>query len=263
MANIQNSTTIPHIFNSHLIFQMESDTILAGKLVPKGYCNVTQLCKAGGKLWGGFYRLNGTKEYIEALALDMQICTSSIIIELKGTPNGDPALQGTWVHYEIALDVARWVSTPMRIWANRTLRAVIEGDFKPLTEEAAIIQSNLRETWQGLRNASKAAFWSLGDAVKSYIQSNPSKSDKYKQFAYSLCQDCINKALFGKAAKAIREDLGVTDLLRDHYGTMALRRLDLIQSLASAMVINQNMEPLEATKYAVKLYNFDVIDYKA
>lgn len=117
------------------------------------------------------------------------------------------------------------------------------------------------ELWTKARVAAKEAFWTLGDAIKAYKLAHPEKSENYHRFVYSNCQDCINRKLFGKAASAIREELKVADLLRDHYGQVALKRIELIQSLAAANIIHRNIEPLEAVKSALEMYGFEVIDY--
>jgi hypothetical protein len=121
-----------------------------------------------------------------------------------------------------------------------------------------------RQQWLKSRAKSKEAFWSLGDAVKSYKESHSEKSDNYRTFIYSNCQNAVNRGLFGKDAATIRKELGIkdTELLRDHYGEAALRRLDLIQSLASANIVHRDIEPLQAVKESLAMYNFEVIDYR-
>lgn len=119
-----------------------------------------------------------------------------------------------------------------------------------------------RQTWLKNRQKSKEAFWSLGDATKVYKDVHPERSQEYHAFIYCNCQKAVNKGLFGKSASEIRMELGVTDLLRDHYGEAALRRLDLVQSLASANIIHRDIEPLQAVKDALAMYNFEVMDYR-
>jgi hypothetical protein len=68
----------------------------------------------------------------------------------------------------------------------------------------------------------------------------------------------------GKTPQLSAKELGIkdTELLRNHYGEAALRRLDLIQSLASANIVHRDIEPLQAVKESLAMYNFEVIDYR-
>ena len=77
-------TVIAHQFNQANIAQTQSDSTVAGKCIPKGYVNAPQLCKANKKLLSGWNRTKESKLYVEALSLDMQICISSLIVELEG-----------------------------------------------------------------------------------------------------------------------------------------------------------------------------------
>ena len=121
------------------------------------------------------------------------------------------------------------------------------------------------ERWAKLRANSKNAFWQLEAATDHYLAIHP---DKAKQLAYTVYlrsnyQDEINCSLFGKTAYTIRKELGIPkpELLRDHYCHEALRRIDIIQSIAAANIINKDVEPQQAVKEALHMMKFDVIDY--
>ena len=72
-----------------------------------GYINATAMCRASGKRFGGYYRLDGTRAFLDALEADVQICTSELVQVVKG---GSPDLQGTWVHPQVAIHLAQWLS---------------------------------------------------------------------------------------------------------------------------------------------------------
>ncbi|MCG6134709.1 MAG: KilA-N domain-containing protein [Nostoc sp. LLA-1] len=81
------------------------------------------MCHANKKSWGHYKERKSTKAYWTALSNDIGIPISSLIIEIDGYGNS----QGAWIHPEIAIDLAQWVSVEFRIWANRTLMKVIMG----------------------------------------------------------------------------------------------------------------------------------------
>ena len=72
------------------------------------YINATQLYKAGGKNFGHWYSLEGTKELISVLASDIRIPISHLIDSKKG--NTVNYVQGTWIHPDLSIQLARWLS---------------------------------------------------------------------------------------------------------------------------------------------------------
>jgi hypothetical protein len=94
-----------------------------------GFVNATAMCKAGGKRWNDYIRVDRTGEYIRALADDLGIqipCAAAVagfpasgihglIHVIKG---GQPELQGTWIHPRLAVDLARWISPAFAVWMD-------------------------------------------------------------------------------------------------------------------------------------------------
>lgn len=91
--------------------------------------NATQMAKPFGKLVGGWLRLESTKEFLNALSADMRIHTSALIQTVKGG-NGE---QGTWMHEDVALEFARWLSPKFAIWCNRRIKELLTAP-KPAAE---------------------------------------------------------------------------------------------------------------------------------
>lgn len=112
---------LTHSWHNSEIQQMPQSGEIGKYSIPKGYVNATQMAKANKKLLADYIRLKSTTEYLQALSHDMGIPISSLVIEISGRANS----QGTWIHPEIAIDLARWVSVEFRIWANRTLMKVM------------------------------------------------------------------------------------------------------------------------------------------
>lgn len=115
------SQIITHDWNGFGISQLKKEAKIAKRDVPRGYVNATQMCQANGKLWGHYAARKSSKAYWKGLADDIWIPISSLIVQVDGY--GDE--QATWVHPEVAVDLAQWVSVPFKIWANRTLTGVV------------------------------------------------------------------------------------------------------------------------------------------
>lgn len=109
-------TTLTHTYKGYAISQ-DND----------GYTCLTDMAKAVGKQVNDYLRLSSTNEYLQALGLETQIPVSSLIRIVQGKGK----VQGTWAHPEVAIDFASWCNVNFRIWANRTLRGVIEGNVVP------------------------------------------------------------------------------------------------------------------------------------
>jgi hypothetical protein len=79
-----------------------------------GYVNVTKLCKDGGKEFRFWRRLDMANNFIEEVS-SVVICTSEILITVKG---GDKKLQmvtGTYAHPDLVPHIASWVSPSFAI----------------------------------------------------------------------------------------------------------------------------------------------------
>lgn len=84
--------------------------------------NATEMAKPFGKLVGGWLRLKTTTEFTDALSADMQIPISALIQVVKGGNNE----QGTWMHEDIALEFARWLSPTFAIWCNKHIKELLQ-----------------------------------------------------------------------------------------------------------------------------------------
>ena len=84
--------------------------------------NATEMAKPFGKLVGDWIRLKTTTEFAEALSADMQIPISALIQVVKGGNNE----QGTWMHEDIALEFACWLSPAFAIWCNKRIKELLQ-----------------------------------------------------------------------------------------------------------------------------------------
>lgn len=107
-------TLIPHKVENSLIEQRASD----------GYINATAMCKAAGKLIADYIRLKTTKEFLEELSSDMGIPISELIQLVKG---GNERLQGTWVHPDVAIHLAQWLSPRFSVLVAKWVREWLSG----------------------------------------------------------------------------------------------------------------------------------------
>jgi hypothetical protein len=84
-------------YNSVTIYQRPSDR----------YLDATGMCKANGKLWADYWRLDSTQEFMGELTSVMGLPHNELVQIRRG---GVPAEQGTWVHPRVAVHLAQWCS---------------------------------------------------------------------------------------------------------------------------------------------------------
>jgi len=79
-----------------------------------GYVNATAMCKANGKRWSDYRESDRADKYLQALASVTGISVNGLIDTKIGGSNGG----GTWVHPQVAVDLARWISAPFAVWMD-------------------------------------------------------------------------------------------------------------------------------------------------
>jgi hypothetical protein len=105
--NLENrNSLIPHKLNDAVVEQRSAD----------GYVNATAFCRASGKLWGHYAANSATQAFVRALEADIGIPISELVQSVKG---GEPQLQGTWVHPQIAVNLAQWVSPEFAVKVSK------------------------------------------------------------------------------------------------------------------------------------------------
>ena len=261
MTDRNKSSFALHQFGTILIFQaIEDITLKDGRIIPKGYVNATQMCVANGKRFRDWEKLKQTQAYIQQLKENSRVPKYTYFIKVDGD-NNYPV--GTWISFATAMILAQWLSPEFAVWAGESLVHVLTGDFKALTPEAEEAQRKLQEIWANLRSATKETFWFLADAIKWYYDENPRIED-YENQNYSEVFNCLNRGLFGKDSATIKKELGITKgkLNRDHFGTEALKRIEMIQRIAEAQVMHHGKRPKDAVKFAIAMLSYGIIDYK-
>ena len=94
-----------------------------------GYVNATAMCKANGKQFNDYFRTDRASEYLEALSAETGISVSNLCLTTKGG-----AHQGTWVHPQVSVDLARWISAPFAVWMDSWFLEELSGRVSQVRE---------------------------------------------------------------------------------------------------------------------------------
>ena len=85
--------------------------------------NATEMARPFGKTAKDWLRTNASNEFISSLSAVRQICPTELVKVIQG---GNPALQGTWMHEDVALEFARWLSPTFAIWCNDRIKELLK-----------------------------------------------------------------------------------------------------------------------------------------
>ncbi|MES2103102.1 MAG: KilA-N domain-containing protein [Pseudomonadota bacterium] len=111
---------IPHVMDGKLIHQRAAD----------GYINATAMCNAAGKLIGHFLENKTTALFLAELQADIGIPISTLVQTTKG---GNSAYQGTWVHPQVAIQLAQWLSPKFAVQVSSWVLEWLSNRTPPVT----------------------------------------------------------------------------------------------------------------------------------
>ena len=182
---------IPHAIEGEIVTQRQVD----------GYINATAMCRAAGKLFADYGRLKTTEAFLDELSADMGIPISVIIQSIRG---GEPTFQGTWVHPQVAVNLAQWLSPKFAVQVSKWVYDWFSQGKKP----AADLPYHLRRYVMNMKNVPAGHFSVLTEITLALIA--PMEMAGYK-LPEKLWPDISEGIMF---ANYMRDELAVrTDLM--------------------------------------------------
>ncbi len=127
--------TMPTVFDyqgSPVAFSLDAGQV---------WVNATQMAKPFDKRPNDYIRLDRTKELIEAISHGAGIPAAVEFREnshLVRVVNGDNG--ATWLHRDLALDFARWLSPVFAIWCDKKIQELLETGKTQLQEIPVVAQ---------------------------------------------------------------------------------------------------------------------------
>lgn len=87
--------------------------------------NATEMGKKFGKRVTDWMDNQYSKEYIQELT-EVRKSVSADFQAVRIVKGGNPELQGTWMHEDVALEFARWLSPAFAIWCNDRIKELLK-----------------------------------------------------------------------------------------------------------------------------------------
>lgn len=118
--------------------------------------NATQMAKPFGKRPNDYLSLTSTNELLKAVTKKNGIADNQLVRTVKGG-----AVQGTWLHEDIALDFAQWLSIDFKLWCNDRIKELLTkgittttaNDDQIIAQAMQVLQARLQASTQQLQMA--------------------------------------------------------------------------------------------------------------
>jgi len=154
-----------------------------------GYINISNLCKAGGKKFNGWNRLQKTKAFLQVLSESAQIHADSLIV--YNCAYGKE--RSTWVHPQVAINIAQWISPKFDVKVSAWVYEVM------MTGKVDI--SNTK-SYRQLQEENKGHKIRIQHLTKKYVKKQPREQIIERNVVYILTTKLMKKErryILGKA----------------------------------------------------------------
>ena len=172
------------LHNGYIIESREED----------GYINITNLCKAGGKEFKDWNRLDKTKAFLKALSTAVGISTAVLIQLGTGSKFGTTEENtGTWVHPQVAINIAQWISPQFDVKVSAWVLEVMMSGKVDITNT---------KSYRELKKDNKNKQLKIQLMTKKYVKKQPRIKYEEKNVLYILTTANMKKErryILGKA----------------------------------------------------------------
>lgn len=102
--------------------------------------SATEMAKPFGKEAKDWLKNQSTKDFINELSNVRNLLYADLVQVKQGSPeNGG----GTWLHEDVAMEFARWLSPKFAIWCNDRIKELLstgQAQLKPMTQGQMLVQ---------------------------------------------------------------------------------------------------------------------------
>lgn len=170
-----------------------ADNEVVTQRVTDGYFNATAMCRATGKKIHDYGRLSATTAFLNELSSETGIPASGLVQSIKG---GDPHLQGTWVHPQVAINLAQWLSPKFAVLVSKWVFEWMSGNIRQPS-----LPYHLRRYMVNMPNVPYGYFSMLNEVTLSLI-------GPLEQLGYTVSSSMIPDISLGRTFSAHLRKLG-------------------------------------------------------
>ena len=248
--------------------------------VRDGSINGTTMSVAYGKDISDWLKTDDTFELVTALAFDLGLISEedarkklveiksdknpnsiktrvsaaypSLVVVKRGSPDNGG---GTWIHPDLAVQLAQWCSKPFAIQVSRWVREWFSSVYNPIQLEADADRVSMRDEVKDKKRLE------LTSQVKAFLDKAGLYKPKSKETGifFGRVHNEVNLVLTAEKASAMRARLELylgkkvseSELLRDYFPMIDLANYAAICQ-ASANNMARGIHPIEAVRFAAK-----------
>lgn len=249
-----------------LTFQRPVNGIFVDQRVDDGFINGTAMCVAHNKDISDWLKNDDTWELVVALAMDLGIQPKnhkngnsvytrvsatypSLVVVKRGSPN---AGGGSWLHPDLAIQLAQWCNKPFAIQVSRWIR-------EWLTTGTTPVQADLDQRFVEWQQRYDIRMY-LKDFLRPELMSAVIEwAESHGANPRTLCarvHDTMNERIQGVKSQQIRlmGGLPIGVLLRDYFEASPLISYSAINKLATNAIQDRGLEPIRAVHEACDHY---------
>lgn len=162
--------------------------------------NATEMAKPFNKRPVDYLRLPTTIDLISAIVRKSHISENQLVITKQGSAiNGG----GTWMHEDVALDFAQWLSVDFKLWCNDRIKelltqgvAIVNDDDATILHAMQVLQKRVEEKQRALESAQSTIT----------IQSEQLRQQAPKVAFANAIEASKSSCLIGELAKIITQN---------------------------------------------------------
>lgn len=171
------------------------------------FFNATDMAKSFGKRPDDFWKQSQNREYLDALVTLSEGNKDDFVFTKRGG-----RYQGTWLHKDMALQFARWLSPLFAVQIDKWTVARLRQEHE----------------WKQNRLEAKTGFIPMADAISH-------AHDPVHHYHFSNEADMINRIVLGMSAKQFRETYDVPNV-RDAADASQLAEINRLQIINTGLI---------------------------
>lgn len=153
----------------NIVFYSAND-LPVGQRRSDGFVNATQLCQAANKRWDNYRKHSGYKPFIETLSKTLNLSELDLVHTERGK------FGGTWVHPQVAVHLAMWLSPEFSVLVTQWVVNWMLTAQNPLNtatnsispEVLGLVEAHLKRT-QALNRSIHTAIHQQTDAIREAL----------------------------------------------------------------------------------------------
>jgi len=210
-----------------------------------GYINITNLCKAGGKLFADWFRLKRTDSFKQVLSTAMGIPISDLIKIGSGSKCDNDTKNQSWAHPQVAINIAQWISPEFDVLVSKWVYEIM------LTGKVDIRDNKTTQELDTMNIENKLLKNRIKLLEKKTLQKQPRETfDENKNVIYIITTDHKEANGHYKIGKAqnLQKRLSVYNTSEKHeviYNTSCKtkKNMDLLEQIVHNRLETKRVEP--------------------